>query len=363
MKLYTLSYTQAQKVDGFILPDVLEAPDAEKYWYLAAIEKGEGCLGVAVINPRIDQPELLSIRVIPSRQREGVATELLDFGIGFLHKAGASTLRFIHSAAPEDWNGLNEWLSINGFVQSEPERNLYRITVAELGEQKMFSAKAATSFPKVIPISEVSERTLRNFKGEMLRTELTSTDLIDESDPDHSFVWIEDGHITAVFLLSPPAYGAVHNLWTWASPRSTSPKALQAVFLSAAKKAAEDHPPETVIFFPCLTPASERMVQYLLPAAQLSQVLKVYLCPVGSSEEPAEKEETENMSRKPIQDDTTSLFEERQADIQMEQVTNDTLCCADCVHLIEDDITGCAKYLRKPGAVLYGESCPMYEKR
>ncbi|MCD7805727.1 MAG: hypothetical protein LUH19_00105 [Lachnospiraceae bacterium] len=45
--------------------------------------------------------------------------------------------------------------------------------------------------------------------------------------------------------------------------------------------------------------------------------------------------------------------------MQLNLATNDDLICQNCVHCT-DAVDSCAKYLRKPGAVLYGGDCKYY---
>ena len=77
MDFKILNETQARELPGFIRPDLLEDDMSDYFFYIAEDERG--ILGMAVIDPVLTGPELLSIAVIPSALRTGVGTQLLIY--------------------------------------------------------------------------------------------------------------------------------------------------------------------------------------------------------------------------------------------------------------------------------------------
>lgn len=365
MKLYVLKYEQAQSVSHLIQPGVLEEPDADKYWYFAATEEGEGFIGAAVINPSIDQPKLLSIRVISGHRRQGYATELLQFGIDFLRRAGASALRLSYAMPADEWVALDGWLTLNGFTQAEDEQYSYETTVEELAAQKLLKATGQSSYASAVSISKLSERAFRAFRGEVVREGYVLPELFEACDPEHSFVWLEENHIRTAYLLSPLEDGVIHNIWGWLSPKAADVRALQALFVCAAQKVTADYPSDTIVHIPCLNQSSDHLVKYLLPEARKSLVLRTYEYLIGSEEYQSTEEIPELTMAEEEADANggTSAFGERQADARMDLITNENLCCGSCIHCLPDSAMSCVKYKRKPGAVFYGGDCPMYEER
>lgn len=372
MDLHKMTYAQAKKFSSFVLPGVMEEPDAESFWYLSASEKEKGVRGMAVIRPEKPMPDLLSIGVASDRCRQGIGSELMDFALRLLEEAGADALRVAYACDMQEWARLDGFLLLNGFVQVEEETYSYSAALGDILKQKLLqshdeSAQACLKF-----ISGISARMLRSFKGDIAKAGLFDPAVFDDCNPEYSVAWVENEKIRGLFLIGVAEDGELHNAWTWIHPRVTNPKILQQMFAYAAQRAAKDFSAETQVNFMCLTPASERLMKYLIPSAEKSLVVREYICPTsqlmaqGGEAEPVQEEEgTAADAETGAAADAEageSSFGERQADFGGFLLGNEQLCCTRCRHCRKDSVDSCAKYIQKPGTVYYGGICPMLEE-
>ena len=366
MKLHKLTYTQARKFSGFVLPGVMDEPDAESFWYLSASDETKGMLGMAVIRPEKPVPELLSIGVADGECGQGIGSELVELAAQLLEEAGAGALRAAYSGSEEEWRQLDSFLRLNGFWQTQEETYTYNAVLGDILKQQLLQAQDKSALRFIKPISGLSDRILRAFRDEASSRWLFDPSVFDECMPEYSVAWVADEKIKGLFLVGATDDGQLHNVWTWIDPKTSNPKLLQQLFASAARLVSKDFAPDTVVNFPCLTPASDRLLRSLVPSAKKSAVMREYICPIGVSGKGSEdmKDMAENEAvEETAADAGESTFDDRQADFSGVLLGNDSLCCARCMYCKEDSVDSCAKYRQKPGTVYYGGTCPMLKEK
>ena len=372
MKIHALTWSQASQLREFILPEVLELPDLEDFWYLASAEMGRGILGLAVIDPQADGPLLLSLAVSPAARREGVASRLLEAAANVVGSNGGAALTVEYSLSPAEWPVLASLLEQNGFFQIQPERYAYLIPLAELNNHPVLTAARQRNSASVFPMSNLSAVALREFRLELERKELFPPDVLRQCDPHLSFFWLEDGHIQACLLLGNCQDGMVENLWTYLSPRARQKQALIYLLGAAVTAAANTLPPDSQVLFSCQTEASDHLVRHLSPSAAPVQSLRVYVRPTLQDQELPEEDaagrepvtehevEEEAMASRELTEEEKKLRAERWNDLQMTPVTEDAPACRNCAHRIAGRLLSCEVYQTKPGPVMYGEACPSF---
>jgi len=360
LKIYSLSAEQAFKLEGFILPYVFQMPEYDKFWYFAAASEA-GFIGLAVIAPYVPEAELLSIAVSPAYTRRGVASELLNYSIEKIHEAEISTLRMTYALPANHWNALDNLMKRNGFQMDDTEKNTYIGTLKELRAHAVLGKTLHNS--NVCAIKELSSMEKRSLSVKVLEDGEFDPVVLEECNPEYSFVWKEGSEIQALFLLSDLENGALTNLYTWLE--SNVPKKLIAVMQQALNKVISCCPLETEIIFSCMGDAAEHLVQYFLPDAKPVSSLRTYLYSTLADtdldfEESAE-EDDDNM------EETNEELSDKDRmeywnNVEMRLVDDFGLCCHDCKYRTEGVMTSCSKYKMKPGDVLYGEACKCYVK-
>lgn len=239
------------------------------------------------------------------------------------------------------------------YQMDDTEKHTYIGILKDLQAHPVFGKISDDS--KVYAIAELSSMEKRSLFVKIAEVGGFDPTVLQECNPEYSFVWKENGEIQALFLFSDLKNGMLTNLFTWLE--SNSPKKLIAVMQQALKKVISCCPPETEVIFCCMKDAAEHLVQYFLPEAKPVSVFRSYLYSVVNDAivEDDETEEVETVS--------DSDRSEYWSDVEMLPVDDCDLYCRDCKYRIEGIITSCGKYKVKPGDVLYGEPCKYYETR
>ena len=366
LKIYSLSATQANQLEGYILPRVRSLPDKDNFWYFAATEENYGFLGMTVIAPYTPEAELLSISVSPAYTHLGIASELISYTLEKLKEADIPVLRMTYALPPLAWRPLDNLMKQNGFLMDDTEKYTYKVTLEQLSAHTLISKKLNTN--GVHTLSELSESEIHKLRILLSEKILFDPVALEECDPEHSFLWKTNDDIQALFLLSPLQDGQLTNNYTWLNNNSSAK--LIALFQQSIKKASQDYPADTEVLFTCMVDASDHLLHYFLPNVEPVSILRSY-CHGSLLSVDTDKlrnimtEDSQNVDISPEVVHNQIPNEDRITywnDQQLKPIDDSDLFCATCKYRQTDAFLSCAKYRRKPGDVLYGAPCKFYEK-
>lgn len=285
LKIYAVPGGKVDGLQTLIRPGVWERPEREQFWYLVAIDEDRlgALVGAAVIDPTVEEAELLSIGVSPSCLHRGVASELLGHAIGLLAKAGIPGLRVACALPPAGWQALGNLLELNGFAKEE-EHYAYAVTLSELLAHPMLALQAEN--PHIVNIAAMS-RMERGELAALLGKLGVSPVALQECAPTYSCIARGAHGVEAMFLLGQPDRGTMENLWTWLGKAGSS-RTLVNLFSWAFHKAAETCPPDTDVLFTCTNEASDRLLHHFLPDKEPAQCVRVYYSGTERADEPVD---------------------------------------------------------------------------
>lgn len=355
LKIYSLSVEQASKLEGFMLPYVSQMPDNDRFWYFAAATPEAGFIGMVVIAPYIPEAELLSIAVSPAYTRRGVASELLNYAIEKMYEAEIFELRMTYALPPLHWNAMDNLMIRNGFQMDDTEKRSYIGTLKDLQIHSVFAKTLNSS--NVYSIKDLSSMETRSLSVKISEDGDCDPIVLQECNPEYSFVWKENGEIQALFLLSDLENRTLTNLYTWLE--SNAPKKLIAVMQQALKKVISCCPLETEVIFNCMDDVAEHLVLYFLPEAKPVSILRSYLYSTINAVDTEDEEDDIEEAIEIVSDRDRSDY---WSDVEMLPVDDSDLYCHDCKYRTEGIMTSCIKYKMKPGNVLYGAPCRCYVK-
>lgn len=373
MDFRVLTYQQACALQQFALPSVWTMPDREGFWYLTASEKERGFLGMLVIRPLLEAAQIVSIGVVPTAEGQGVASGLLQYGISLLEQAGIDFLTLRYAKAGADWGRLDALLERNGFFQDAPPRYGYKLKIGQFADSPLIQKAMGREYKAVRKLSTLEGPVLRAFRAGMEQEEIVDSSVLNECDPELSYVWMGKNGVQAC-MLNERMDSGLYNTWMHLAPASEDPRALLQLFVRVTEDMLQLYAPDSTIFFSCQNEESDRLLHHLIPDAQSVMEERSYVRALGETadedavseetlqQEPAvEQEEGVQDMREPREPVDMGNRAERWADMQLTPVTNDEMQCKNCKYQIEDAVLRCQKYARKPGGVMYGQSCSQFE--
>ncbi len=344
MKYAVMDAAQAAEFSGFVQPHVRGDKDWDKFCFFCAFDEENGLGGLLVLDPKLPRAEVLSVGVSPAVQGQGVAHGLLSFAVEQLMEHNVGEVGISHVAPVGQWDVLDSLFSGCGFEQ-ESESQVFQISVADLLEIPAVKKQAAKKeFPYVVSMEKLSGYILRNFSSQVVNAGLFFPIERREYRQDLSMFRLDGDEVVACFLIRELSPGKLENSWSYLSSKGNHSMALLDAFAAAAVAAADCCPGETLVSFACVTPAGENLLRHLLPGHDAVSLQRSY---VRDLNEPPHNERGE---------------ERTPPDMQLDLVTIDELVCKNCVHCTEA-FDACVKYIRKPGAVLYGGDCKYYTSK
>ncbi len=267
MKYLELSAKQARQFSNLLIPGLTEDPDFESFLFLAAADEAVGILGLAVVDPQITGPELLSIGVSSAHQRKRIGSDLfyemlarLQFAYADLLAGGVMALRVQESRDAGDWEGLDAFLRYVGFKIVE-QSDAYTCKVREFLAQPVVKRYAAAGASKgLLSLAELPERTLRQFNGLGVYAPVTRTELDGESSV---FLLDEDGRIKGCVLNARTGEQAYENCFVYMEPNFEDKKALVAMLARSAGKMAEQASGEAALSALPVNEAGRKLAAFL----------------------------------------------------------------------------------------------------
>jgi len=364
MKYYVINAEKAMEYKGFILPHVIEMVEAMEFTYICAIAV-DGVVGLAVIDPLETVAELLSISVSPAFQHRGVASGLLNKACEVLSDVGISFLSVRYAMTEDKWTDLEKWLKANAFVQSGRNDGFYTFPLKKIAESKILQAamkrKASAG---IMPLRDVPDVILKVFSYKVVDSGLFAPIRKNEYHPELSFIYQENGVIMACFLIKELGPDVLENSWTYLSPNVKNKNILLELFAQSAVKGCSLYPENTEVGFACLTETSEKILCKIIPELNRDSVQEYFIRSTDSGiarevmtqEDKAFAEGLEAW-KKELPEDSGEPPE-----VKFELVTDDGLVCERCAHQT-DKLVSCKKYKSKPGTVMYGGDCPLFEAK
>lgn len=339
-EIYALTAQQAAPLEKFILPEVRVLPERDSFWYFAAVSEENGIIGAAVIDPVSPVAQLLSIAVSPDMVRRGVASAIIEKAASKLKEAEIQRLEVTDANVQMEWEEMDQFLIQNGFSSPLAEQHTYDPTLGELACRPLLgNAALAQGAVTLASLSDLERRRLATQTDEM---GLQTADVLREYDPEMSFIRKGKNGAECVLLLSPLQNDKIAILWTWLSP-AANPKVLMSLLAAAVQKAAKTYPNDTKVVFTCLRKTVDDILHHFMPEIQPIMSMRTY----SRSTEPFVHQTEESVAY--------------WNDLKMEAASDKDLYCADCKHR-KEELLSCVKYKMKPGDVLYGAPCHLFEK-
>ncbi|MPM62267.1 hypothetical protein SDC9_109133 [bioreactor metagenome] len=113
--------------------------------------------------------------------------------------------------------------------------------------------------------------------------------------------------------------------------------------------------------FACLNEAGDRLLHKIIPEPRLLSVQRTYIRSTGSPAEPLLETEEDRSFLRALEEMKGSAPPEydKEPSVCFQLADDGDLICSGCVYRTER-LTRCARYLSKPGSVLYGGPCPQF---
>lgn len=363
MKYFVIDSEQALQYKQFILPHVRDAEEASEFMYVCAVED-ESLVGLTVIDPTEEVSDLLSIAVSPPYQNRGVASGMLTEACRALHKENIQFLSVCYAMKEDTWPPYERFLAENSFSKLGRDDGFYNCQLKDLVESKLLEAVKPSPYIEILSLRELPNVPLREFSSRVVRDGLFAPIHRDEYHPDLSLFYLEEGVIAACFLVNEISPHSLENSWTYASPASKSKSALLELFAFSAKKASELYPKNTNVGFVCLSDSSDKLLHKITPNPVLQSIQKTYIRKTDAQSELFfRREDDEAYLQTPEKMKTDSAEQSsEEPELAFELVSGENLVCKGCVHRTEK-LTSCALYASKPGNVMYGGACKLFETK
>ena len=274
MRFKTLDETQALQFPGFIRPDLLDDEDLSDFIFYAA-EDERGLLGMAVVDPEINGPELLSIAVIPSALRTGVGSGLLGFIKQDLEKLLGSQGRAYDTYAlfslltpqMEQKEDLMGFLKSNDFFEAE-RNEVYQIRIHDLLSSDLLDRARMSSQYRVMQLKAVTRGQLAAFCDELDNMGRFSGYDFDSMDQDISMFVTEGERIIGCALFNRAGEKLLDNEWIYMENAAKRPQALMAMLKNCFDEAEDNMPERSEVSFVIESKEGEKLLKSLMPQAK-----------------------------------------------------------------------------------------------
>ena len=337
---------QAINFPGFIRPDLLEDENFSDYVFYTADDE-RGLLGMAVVNPQINGPELLSIAVIPSALRTGVGTGLLDYAkndleqmLGRLeNKQDTYALFALITPEMEKKKDLMGFLTANGFFKAE-ERNVYRVRIHHFLSSDLLAEAKVPRDQNIVPLKDITNRQLGAFVADLNEMGRFSDFDFDIIDRDISMFALDKDRIIGCALFTRIEDNLLDNEWVYLENAASRPGLLLSMLKASFDEAEDLMPDLSDVTFVMENDKGEKLLQTLLSTSKavdriISMTVPLYPIDPGTIERMTD-------------------------DLGLRPLTEDSMPCKNCKHC-EGNVLSCAIYEQKPSGVLDGGDCPHFQ--
>ena len=335
---------------GFILPGVAESEDFDSFAFYGALADGR-LAALLVADPRLFEPEILSIAVSPEYQGMGLATGLLTFAVTEMmqdyEEEGELENRFLSTVlgSPEPTAAVRRVLEKCGF-EAANEGGFYEATVGMLQDNRIVQdsrviARLREKDGEIVALKEIDNRLARSFGNELAEQGEIPGVRLEELDEDISFFLIQKGTVRGAILFLKEEDGAVQNLFLhWDKDAKLKPRLLTYLLTASSSAALKKFPEETRISFFAGDPETLDLIRRAFPGAVPKETFTRYELPFAKlTWDPAERF-TDDPGFRPVE--------------------NKNMVCARCAHCTAS-VLSCEKYAQKPDGVVEGGSCELFE--
>jgi len=355
IRIQQINTDLARAFSGFILPSVSADPEFDAFTFYAAISENTLC-GILVGNPREYDPEILSIGVSKDFENTGIAKRLLNYALTDIFS------RY----NPEEMEEVPNQVSARVVEQAGKLDKLDHILtnagfeIVEKGQFCETSIKAVKDNkylqnPKVLSrlnkdsdklrfrsLKDVPHPLIYAFSNKLLEQEEFPGIAIDDLDEDLSVFGIRGREITMCILFLKENGGILQNNFLYQEDTEGMGNAellyMASVSANAAIKKFSD---DIKLNFWISTNSTRKLISYIFPDAVCTQESASYELPFY---ELLYRHDSKFMG-----------------DLELNEITNENLACANCRHCMENLITECGKYAQKPDPVLEGGDCKLFE--
>lgn len=264
---------------GFVLPWVLDDNDFNHYTCYGAIAD-DNLAGILVADPRVFEPQILSIGVSPEYENRGIASALLEYAIYDIAQdcpqgEGMTDNSIVANVfgEPEQIASISKVFEKCGFTAHE-NGYFYEATVEMLFANKYFLNKAVIEYlsspegrKAVRPLRKMDRNLVKAFGNNLQKDELIQGIDPDALDEDVSMFEVRDDKITACMLFAKESDGVIQNMFLYNSETAASGKNLSYLFTACANALINKYDVDTRLSFYTGNKGTKELVQKVLPEA------------------------------------------------------------------------------------------------
>ncbi len=292
IRIEILDAETAKGMEGFIMPGVAESPDFENYAFYGAIDE-KALAGLLVMDPRLFEPEILSVAVSPEYQGMGVATALVQFAIDDMMQnypeEDALENRVVARVIGKEkaTAGIRKVLHNNGFEPVE-RGDFFEATVGMikdspfLQDEKILKRLDAKNEDKeFFSFWDMDKAQLNNFCNSLYQQEELPG--IDPEDLDKDISWfaLQDDKVIAAILFAKEDKGVVQNLLLYMDEEAAGDSQKDTYLIThliniAAKEAAGKYPEDTRLSFWIDNGKMRQLLKKAFPGARVKEAGEEY---------------------------------------------------------------------------------------
>ncbi len=282
----------ARKLEGFILPIVAQSPDFEHFAFYGAIDDNI-LAGLLVMDPRIFEPEILSVAVSPEYQKMGVATALIEFAIADMMQkypeGNALENRFIARVMGKEkaTEGIRKALK-NCFFEQAEMGGFFEATVGMIQESPFLQDEkilkrldAKNEDTEFFSFWDMDKKQFIDFCNSLNNQE--NLPAVDPEDLDRDISWfaLQDDKVIAAILFTKEDKGLIHNLFLYLDDEAAGNSQKDTYLIThlvtiAARETAMIYPPETRLSFWIDNGEMRHLLKKAFPGAMIKEEREEY---------------------------------------------------------------------------------------
>jgi N-acetylglutamate synthase-like GNAT family acetyltransferase len=224
--------------------------------------------GTAALSLADEQTMLLHwLLVAPEYRRRGAGSAMLQLACELAGQMGMQIL-CVFSGEPESAGDDPQYrfFKKHGFAMEQRTSGSYSVSLEALGREAFFQREQTIS-GSVLTLAETPARLIETLnrtleeQGLLLDGPITK----EQTVGDVSLVYTEEETITACVIFREPGEGMVELSYAYSGRKASLQ--MPALLLRAQRLLSRRYGPETELVIPCVTDASRRLVEALVPSA------------------------------------------------------------------------------------------------
>ena len=347
-QIKVMSSKDALLNEDYILPYVYKNRDFDRFVCYGAFAD-DFLVGVLVMDPKIYEPEILSLGVSHERKRQGFGKALLEYAVydtlsEYDEAEGELGNRFICSVLgkPDNTAGIRAVVEHCGFNPYE-DGYFYEIEVGDIKNNPHIQDDSAIPKDTFLPLKKVDPKILHEYRNHLTGNEILPGLDPDDLDEDISIFEVKNGKIVAGMAFAKEDKGVVQNLFLNIEDDSANmAQDLRCIISAVAGAAIRKFPESAKISFWTGNENTKGLLTRLFPDAKEKQRLTKY-----------------ELKFEDLLVDPDDRFTDT---IEFTPISNDRMVCANCSHCTKD-ILSCNIFQQKPDSVFDGENCKYFEAR